>query len=100
MGQWFNLERPNITFKKTPWLMVQESGIDNPDFLNFPPVVLDDLAIDAQWMLLERKVFLSEYAKLMPFVYRRYTKGEPSGYHVSDGFNFPLTLNKFYVNYR
>ncbi len=87
---WFNLERPNMTFKKTPWQMVQEAGIDNPNFLNFPPVVLDDLAIDAQWMLSERKAFLSKYAKLMPFVYRRYTKGESSGYHVSDGLTFRL----------
>ncbi len=54
--------------------MVQERGIDNPNFLNFPPVVLDDLAIGAQWLLLEREFFLSEYAKLMPSVYCRLQK--------------------------
>lgn len=34
---------------------------------------------------MQRKAYRSEYAKLMPFVYRRYIKGESSGYHISDG---------------
>ncbi|MGB9721076.1 MAG: hypothetical protein ACPL28_06345 [bacterium] len=76
-----------MTFKRTPWQMVQSSGIDSPNFLNFPPVVLDDIDIDAQWMLQAKDEFMSEYAKIMPFVYRRYTKGETGGYHVSDDLN-------------
>ncbi|MEO0226358.1 MAG: hypothetical protein ABIL05_05350 [candidate division WOR-3 bacterium] len=88
--EWSNLEHPNMTFKKAPWQMVQMScGIDNPNFINFPPLVLDDNDIDVQWMLSARDRFLAEYAKLMPFVYCRSTKGELSEYHVSDGLSSP-----------
>ena len=81
---WFNLERPNMTFKKIPWEMVQSvGGISNVNFMNFPPVVLDDLDIDAIWLLSSKTAFFSKFANYAPFVCRRQTKGL-SGYQVSD----------------
>lgn len=41
---WFNLERKNLTTKKTPFALVKEqTAILDPRFLNFPPILLDAL---------------------------------------------------------
>jgi len=91
---WFNLERPNMAFRETPWVRVRRlCGIDNPNFMNFPPLVLDDLKIDALGLLTTKEQLLEEYGKLMPFVYRRYTKGGLNGYHVSDQLNLYKKYN-------
>ncbi len=56
--------------------------INDINFMNFPPVMLDDLDIDTQWMLSAKDRFLLEHINLMPFVYLRYTKGKLTEYHV------------------
>jgi len=80
---WFNLERPNMTFKKTPWEMIQMRSIKNPNFMNFPPIILDDLDIYASNVLSSKNTFFSKFINLVPFACQRQAKGK-GGYHVSD----------------
>ncbi|TKJ28959.1 MAG: hypothetical protein CEE40_10175 [Chloroflexi bacterium B3_Chlor] len=43
---YFNLERPNLALKKTPFQAVQQhTRIKDPHFMLFPPLLLDDLPL-------------------------------------------------------
>jgi hypothetical protein len=49
---YFNLERPNMDLKRTPFQMVeQKTNIKDPHFMSFPPLILDDLPLFAPHLL-------------------------------------------------
>jgi len=49
---YFNLERPNLDLKKTPFQTVeQQTEVKDPHFMLFPPLVLDDLPLLAPQLL-------------------------------------------------
>lgn len=49
---YFNLERVNLNLKRAPFEMVRERNhIKDPNFMDFPPVVLDYLPLEAPDLL-------------------------------------------------